>query len=198
MFTGIVQAVGTIQAVETFQGGDRRLRIEARGIAAPALKIGASLCVSGVCLTIVETANGVVAMDVSARTLADTALGGWVVGRSVNLEPALAAGDALGGHFVMGHVDGAAGVVQAREDGRSVELVLSVAGELNKFIAPKGSVALDGVSLTVNDVSKDSFSVNLVPHTLKETTLSDCRVGSRLNLEVDIIARYAARLLGDS
>ena len=195
MFTGIVQAVGAIQQVETFQSGDRRLRIDARGIAAPALKIGASLCVSGVCLTIVETANGVVAMDVSARTLADTALGAWVVGRSVNLEPALAAGDALGGHFVMGHVDGAAEVIQVREHGRSVELVLSVAGELNRFIAPKGSVALDGVSLTVNDVSKDSFSVNLVPHTLKETTLSDCRVGSRLNLEVDIIARYAARLL---
>ena len=194
MFTGIVQAVGTVQDVETFESGDRRLRIDARGIAARALEIGASLCVSGVCLTIVETSNGVVAVDVSARTLADTVLGEWIVGQSVNLEPALAAGDALGGHFVMGHVDGAAEVVQVREDGRSVELVLSVAGELNRFIAPKGSVALDGVSLTVNDVSKDSFSVNLVPHTLGVTTLSDCRVGSRLNLEIDIIARYVARL----
>ena len=195
MFTGIVQAVGTVQDVETFESGDRRLRIDASGIAARALEIGASLCVSGVCLTIVETSNGVVAVDVSARTLADTVLGEWVVGQAVNLEPALAAGDALGGHFVMGHVDGAAEVVQVREDGRSVELVLSVAGELNRFIAPKGSVALDGVSLTVNDVSKDSFSVNLVPHTLAQTTLSDCRVGSRLNLEIDIIARYVARLL---
>ena len=194
MFTGIVQAVGTVQDVETFESGDRRLRIDARGIAARALEIGASLCVSGVCLTIVETSNGVVAVDVSARTLADTVLGEWIVGQSVNLEPALAAGDALGGHFVMGHVDGAAEVVQVREDGRSVELVVSVAGELNRFIAPKGSVALDGVSLTVNDVSRDSFSVNLVPHTLGETTLSDCRVGSRLNLEIDIIARYVARL----
>ena len=196
MFTGIVQAVGTVQEVESLESGDRRLRIDARGIAATALEIGASLCVSGVCLTIVETAKGLVAMDVSARTLADTVLGDWVVGRNVNLEPALAAGDALGGHFVAGHVDGAAEVVRVREDGRSVELVLSAARELNKFIAPKGSVALDGVSLTVNDVSKGSFSVNLVPHTLTETTLSDCRVGSRLNLEVDIIARYAARLLG--
>ena len=195
MFTGIVQAVGAVQEVETFESGDRRLRIDARGIAPPALEIGASLCVSGVCLTIVETTKGVVAMDVSARTLADTALGTWVVGQSVNLEPALAAGDALGGHFVMGHVDGAAEVVRVRKDGRSIELVLSAAGQLNRFIAAKGSVALDGVSLTVNDVSKDSFSVNLVPHTLKETTLSDCRVGTRLNLEVDIIARYAARLL---
>lgn len=195
MFTGIVQAVGTVREVETFHSGDRRLRIDARGIAAPALEIGASLCVSGVCLTIVQTGQGVVAMDVSARTLADTVLGNWDAGHSVNLEPALAAGDPLGGHFVMGHVDGAAEVVRRREDGRSVELVLSVARELKKFIAAKGSVALDGVSLTVNDVSKDSFSVNLVPHTLRETTLSDCRAGSRLNLEVDIIARYAAQLL---
>ncbi|MDE0245491.1 MAG: riboflavin synthase [Gammaproteobacteria bacterium] len=198
MFTGIVQAVGTVQDVETFESGDRRLRIDARRIAARALEIGASLCISGVCLTIVETSNGIVAVDVSARTLADTVLGEWVVGQAVNLEPALAAGDALGGHFVMGHVDGAAEAVQVREDGRSVELVLSVAGELNRFIAPKGSVALDGVSLTVNDVSKDSFSVNLVPHTLGETTLSDCRVGSLLNLEIDIIARYVARLRATS
>ncbi|MYH32189.1 MAG: riboflavin synthase [Gammaproteobacteria bacterium] len=194
MFTGIVQGVGTVVGVDTFDSGDRRLRIDTRGIAAQALEIGASLCVSGVCLTIVETARDTVAMDVSARTLADTVLGEWTVGQSVNLEPALAAGDALGGHFVMGHVDGAAEVVQVHDDGRSVELILSVARELNRFIAPKGSIALDGVSLTVNDVSKDSFSVNLVPHTLTETTLSDCRVGSRLNVEIDIIARYVARL----
>ena len=195
MFTGIVQAIGTVLEVESFASGDRRLRVDACGIAAPALEIGASLCVSGVCLTIVETQGAVVAVDVSARTLADTALGDWTAGRRVNLEPALTAGDALGGHFVMGHVDGPAEVVQHREDGRSVELVLTVSRDLMKFIAPKGSAALDGVSLTVNDASVDSFSVNLVPHTLKETTLSDCRAGSRLNLEVDIITRYAARLL---
>ena len=198
MFTGIVRSVGTVVGVDPFESGDRRLRINAAGIAAPALDVGASLCVSGVCLTIVETTKGVVAMDVSARTLADTVLGGWTIGQSVNLEPALAAGDALGGHFVTGHVDGAAKVLQVRGDGRSVELVLSPPRELNRFIAPKGSVALDGVSLTVNDVSRDSFSVNLVPHTLSETTLSDCRVGSRLNLEIDIIARYVARLAATS
>ena len=194
MFTGIVRSIGTVIGVDAFDSGDRRLRIDTRGIGAQALEIGASLCVSGVCLTIVETARDTVAMDVSARTLADTVLGEWTVGQSVNLEPALAAGDAMGGHFVMGHVDGAAEVVQVHDDGRSVELILSVARELNRFIAPKGSIALDGVSLTVNDVSKDSFSVNLVPHTLTETTLSDCRVGSRLNVEIDIIARYVARL----
>ena len=198
MFTGIVRSVGTVVGVDPFDSGDRRLRISAAGIAAPALEIGASLSVSGVCLTIVESTNDVVAMDVSSRTLADTVLGEWSVGQSVNLEPALAAGDALGGHFVTGHVDGAAEVLQVRGDGRSVELVLFPPRELNRFIAPKGSVALDGVSLTVNDVSRDSFSVNLVPHTLSETTLSDCRVGSRLNLEIDIIARYVARLAATS
>ena len=198
MFTGIVQTIGTVIGVDVFDSGDRRLSIDIRGIAARALEIGASLCVSGACLTIVESTKGVVAMDVSARTLADTVLGAWTVGQRVNLEPALAAGDALGGHFVMGHVDGAAEVLQAREDGRSVELVLSAPGELRSFIAPKGSIALDGVSLTVNDVSNDSFSVNLVPHTLRETTLSDCRAGSRLNLEIDIIARYVARLKATS
>ena len=195
MFTGIVRSVGTVRAVETFDGGDRRLRIDAQGIDERALWIGASLCVSGACLTIVESEGGMVAVDVSARTLADTVLGDWGASREVNLEPSLSAGDPLGGHFVMGHVDGAAEVTERRHDGRSVELAVSAPQELMRFIAPKGSVALDGVSLTVNDVSENGFTVNLVPHTLEETTLSDCRIGSRLNLELDIIARYAARLL---
>lgn len=195
MFTGIVKGVGSILEVEPFAGGDKRLRIDAAAIAQASLGIGASLCVSGVCLTIVKAESGVVAVDVSARTLADTSLGEWAAGQRVNLEPALAAGDALGGHFVTGHVDAVAEAVRQRRDGRSMELVVSVPQALRKFIAAKGSVALDGVSLTVNDAGRDSFSVNLVPHTLKETTLSEVRAGSRLNLEVDIIARYAARLL---
>lgn len=195
MFTGIVKGVGSVLEVEPFAGGDKRLRIDAAAIAQAPLDIGASLCVSGVCLTIVEAEAGVVAMDVSARTLADTSLGEWTAGQRVNLEPALAAGDALGGHFVTGHVDAVAEAVRQRRDGRSMELVASIPQALRKFIAAKGSVALDGVSLTVNDAGRDSFSVNLVPHTLKETTLSEARGGSRLNLEVDIIARYAARLL---
>ena len=195
MFTGIVKGIGSVAEVEPFAGGDSRLRIDAAAIAQVSLDIGASLCVSGVCLTIVEAEAGVVAVDVSARTLADTSLGAWAAGQRVNLEPALAAGGALGGHFVTGHVDAVADVVRQRPDGRSMELVVSVPQALRRFIAAKGSVALDGVSLTVNDAGQDSFSVNLVPHTLKETTLSDTRAGSRLNLEVDIIARYAARLL---
>ncbi len=195
MFTGIVRSIGVVSDVRVYASGDRRVQIKTPGIDETSLELGASLCVSGVCLTIVETGGGRVSADISARTLADTALGEWVTGRQVNLEPSLAAGDALGGHFVMGHVDTVAKVRDRLEDGRSVVLELSVPGKLMKFIAPKGSVALDGVSLTVNDAGDGGFSVNLVPHTLLETTLSDCRAGSRLNLEIDIIARYAARLL---
>ena len=195
MFTGIIQSVGRIGRVVAFEGGDRRLSIEAPGIAPSALETGASLCVSGVCLTVLSCENGVVAVDVSARTLADTVAGEWAEGRRVNLEPSLAAGDALGGHFVMGHVDGVAEVARRRAQGRSVVLEVAAPSGLMPLIASKGSVALDGVSLTVNDAEQKRFSVNVVPHTLKETTLSDCRAGSRLNLEADIIARYAARLL---
>ena len=195
MFTGIVRSVGTVRKVTTHESGDWRVRIDAPGIPERSLAPGASLCVSGVCLTIIASESGTVSMDVSARTLADTALGEWTSGRRVNLEPSLAVGDALGGHFVMGHVDGVARVTERRAEGRSLALALSPAEYLMKFIAPKGSVALDGVSLTVNDVAENVFTVNLVPHTLGETTLSDCRSGSRLNLEADIIARYAAGLL---
>ena len=196
MFTGIVQSIGTVIDVNKHASGDRRMRIAVPDVAGQLLNPGASLCVSGVCLTIVTAAGGEVSMDVSARTLADTTLGQWLAGRTVNLEPALTVGDALGGHFVMGHVDGMAEVTECRKDGRSVALAVSAPGDLMRLIAPKGSVALDGVSLTVNDVDSKGFCVNLVPHTLEETTLSDCRTGSLLNLEVDIIARYAARLLG--
>lgn len=195
MFTGIVRRIGTVQEVTVFDSGDCRMQFSVAGLQERSLELGASLCVSGVCLTIIETEDGTVSVDVSARTLADTGLKEWVAGRHVNLEPSLAVGEALGGHIVMGHVDGVSHVTKRREDGRSVILELSAPHDLMRFIAPKGSVTLDGVSLTVNDVEENSFSVNLVPHTLHQTTLSECRAGSTLNLEVDIIARYAARLL---
>ena len=195
MFTGIIRSIGTVTRVVDFGGGDRRLHLDAPRIARSSLETGSSLCVSGVCLTIVSHENGSVAVDVSARTLADTVLGEWAAGHPVNLEPALTAGDALGGHFVTGHVDGVAEVARRQGDGRSVILELTAPGDLMPFIAAKGSVALDGVSLTVNDAGAAGFSVNVIPHTLEETTLSGCGRGSRLNLEVDIIARYAARLL---
>ena len=195
MFTGIVQSIGTVNGVTSYDSGDRRLQVDTPGIDEQLLNPGASLCISGVCLTIIAAGGGKVSVDVSARTLADTTLEEWVAGRGVNLEPALRVGDSLGGHFVMGHVDGVVRVAERRADGRSVFLALSTSQKLMKFIAPKGSVALDGVSLTVNEVSADGFSVNLVPHTLLETTLSGCSADSKLNLEVDIIARYAASLL---
>ncbi len=195
MFTGIIRSIGTVSRVIEFDGGDQRLHIRTPRIAPSQLETGASLCVSGVCLTILSHDSGSVAVDVSARTLADTAVKEWSAGRAVNLEPSLAAGDALGGHFVMGHVDGVAEVAQRREQGRSVILELTAPHDLMRFIAAKGSVALDGVSLTVNDAGASGFTVNLIPHTLEETTLSECRAGSRLNLEIDIIARYAAKLL---
>ncbi len=196
MFTGLVRSIGTVSRVAESDGGGRRLRLRAPRMGGTRLEIGASLAVSGVCLTIIsQHGDGSVAVDVSARTLADTALGDWSAGRRVNLEPALAAGDALGGHFVTGHVDGVAEVARRREQGQSVILDLDAAPGLMRFVASKGSVALDGVSLTVNDAGANGFSVNLIPHTLQETTLSDCSEGSRLNLEVDLIARYAAKLL---
>lgn len=195
MFTGIVRSIGTVTRLAGFGGGDRRMHLDAPRIAPSSLETGSSLCVSGVCLTIVSHESGSVAVDVSARTLADTVLGDWAAGHPVNLEPALTAGDALGGHFVTGHVDGVAEVARRRDDGRSVVLELTAPARLMRFIASKGSVALDGVSLTVNDADAAGFSVNVIPHTLEETTLSGCGPGSRLNLEVDIIARYAARLL---
>ncbi len=198
MFTGLIRSVGTISRVVAFEGGDRRLHVEAPRIAPSLLETGSSLCVSGVCLTVVSHHKGRVAVHVSFRTLADTVLGEWDAGQQVNLEPALTAGDALGGHLVMGHVDGVAEVARRREEGRSTILELAAPGELMPLVASKGSVALNGVSLTVNDAGPDGFSVNVVPHTLKETTLADCRSGSRLNLEIDIIARYVARLLGRS
>lgn len=195
MFTGLIRSIGTLSRMTESDGGGRRLRIHSPGMCGSQLEAGASLCVSGVCLTIASHDSGSVAVDVSARTLADTALGDWSAGRRVNLEPALAAGDALGGHFVTGHVDGVAEVARRREQGQSAILDLNAAPGFMRFIASKGAVALDGVSLTVNDASADGFSVSLIPHTLQETTLSGCREGSRLNLEVDIIARYAAKLL---
>ncbi|MCY4157672.1 MAG: riboflavin synthase [Gammaproteobacteria bacterium] len=196
MFTGLIRGIGTVSRVAESDGGGRRLHIRAPRMGRTPLEVGASLSVSGVCLTIIsQHGDGSVAVDVSARTLADTALGDWSAGRRVNLEPALAAGDALGGHFVTGHVDGVAEVARRREQGRSVILDLSAAPGFMRFIASKGSVALDGASLTVNDAGANGFSVNLIPHTLQETTLSDCSEGSRLNLEVDLIARYAAKLL---
>ena len=193
MFTGIIQAVGRVAAIER-RGTDARLHITGLPLADGAL--GESIAVSGVCLTAVEFSADGFAADVSGETLACTTLGDWTVGQAVNLERALAVGDRLGGHIVSGHVDGVGEVVSRRPDGRSERFTLRAPAALARYIAAKGSITVDGVSLTVNTVAGAEFGVNIVPHTLTHTSLDALRAGSRVNLEVDLLARYLERLLG--
>lgn len=198
MFTGIIQAQGTVvRRVE--RGGDLQLVIDAGDLAARVdpvrLAVGESIAVNGACLTIIAFDGSKFTADVSLETLALTSLGECVAGSRVNLEPALCAGDPLGGHLVSGHVDGLAQVISVHADARSMRVDFEVPEPLARFIAPKGSVALDGVSLTVNEVEGRRFGVNLVPHTVAVTGFGRLTVGQRLNLEVDQVARYLARLL---
>lgn len=198
MFTGIVQAVGTIARLDR-RGGDARVEIAAGALPLADVTLGDSIAVNGVCLTVVARTDTTFAADVSGETLARTALGRLRDGARVNLEKALAVGDRLGGHLVSGHVDGLATLRVREADARSVRFRLAAPAALAKYIATKGSVCLDGVSLTVNAVVAAEFDVNVVPHTLTVTTLNDWQVGDEINLEVDIIARYLERLmLGDS
>jgi riboflavin synthase len=193
MFTGIVQSVGAVRAI-TPRNGDVELLIGAPGLDLKSVAIGDSISVSGCCLTVTRLEADAFAADVSVETLNVTTLGQWRVGQRVNLEKALCAGQPLGGHYVTGHVDGVASVVDLHSDARSVRMQFEVPKPLARYIARKGSVCIDGVSLTVNDVEPARFSVNLIPHTLEVTTLHECRSGTRVNLEVDIIARYLERL----
>jgi len=193
MFTGIVQAVGTIESVEG-RGGDLRLRVDASGIDAARRQGGDSVAVAGVCLTVAQLTPRGFEADVSRETLDHTTIGGWRAGTRVNLEPALRAGDALGGHMVSGHVDGRAELLGISGDARSRRLRVRVPAGLERYVARKGSVTLDGVSLTVNEVEGREFGVNLVPHTLAATTLGTLEPGAQLNLEIDLMARYVERL----
>ena len=198
MFTGIITHIGTVKKI--VPGTDTRIAIET-AMDVDEVAIGASIACSGPCLTVVEKGKdggrSWFAVDVSSETLDRTTVGGWTVGERVNLERALRVGDELGGHIVSGHVDGVAGI-SAREpvgDGEgSVRFTVEAPPRLSKFIAEKGSVALDGVSLTVNAVQDELFTVNVIPHTLENTTLGETPEGARVNLEVDIMARYVARL----
>lgn len=196
MFTGIVQDVGEIRGLEP-RGGDLRLEIAIGSLDLARHRLGDSIAVAGVCLTVVAFGERSFFTDVSRESLALTTIGDWRAGWRVNLEPALRAGDALGGHLVSGHVDGVAQVLSRSDDARSLRLVLRAPRQLARFIARKGSVTLDGVSLTVNGVSGDDFDINLVPHTLEVTTLGALQVGQHVNLEIDVMARYAERLLAD-
>ncbi|MEY2625135.1 MAG: riboflavin synthase [Gammaproteobacteria bacterium] len=194
MFTGIVQDVGQIVTLER-RGGDVRLRIAVDRLSLAVTRAGDSIAVSGVCLTALEIDTKGFSADVSNETLSLTTLGALEVGSRVNLEPALKAGDALGGHLVSGHVDGLGEVLEVREDARSVRMRFACPPSLAKYFARKGSVAIDGVSLTINEVGPTEFSVNLIPHTQAVTTLGEFKPGRRVNLEVDQVARYVERLL---
>jgi len=195
VFTGIVVDVGTVQAQER-RGGDLRMVVALDRIEPAGLDLGDSICVQGCCLTVTELIGRAFAADVSRETLSLTTLGDLGVGSHVNLEPSLKAGDALGGHLVSGHVDGVAQVASVASDARSTRVGISVPDHLAKYIARKGSVAIDGVSLTVNEVEGATFGVNLIPHTQEVTTLGRLKPGVRVNLEVDQVARYVERLLG--
>ena len=191
MFTGIITDVGTVTGVET--DGDTRARI-ATGYDTAGIEIGASIASDGVCLTVVALGPDSYEVDISAETLSKTNLGGWRVGTRVNLERALKVGDELGGHIVSGHVDGVAEVVSVVEEGDSTRVRLRAPDALAKFIAPKGSVALNGTSLTVNEVEGAVFGVNLIQHTKEVTTWGQVAEGDAVNLEIDTLARYVARL----
>jgi riboflavin synthase len=192
MFTGIITDLGRVRAV--VQGAMTRIEIETR-YATESIAIGASIACSGACLSVVERGAGWFAVEASAETLSKTTLGAWRAGTAVNLERPLKLGDELGGHLVLGHVDGVAALAERRHDGGSLRLTLEAPAELARFIAPKGSVAIDGVSMTVNEVSGRRFGVNVIPITQRETNLGALAVGARVNLEIDLLARYVARLI---
>lgn len=192
MFTGIIQDIGTVQSIE--KSGDWRIVIKT-GLDLSSTPLGASIACSGCCLTVVEKGDDWFALDVSAESLSKTVIGQWEEGAAVNLEPSLKLGDELGGHIVSGHIDGLAVLQSVIEDGDSYRLQIQAPAELAKFIAPKGSVTLDGISLTVNEVGGDVFGVNIIPHTWAQTTLSHKQEGDMLNIEIDMLARYVARAL---
>ena len=194
MFTGIITAVGTIAALQP-RGGDMRLRIATGKLDLGDVQLGDSIAVSGVCLTAIELPGDGFWADASRETLELTILGEIAPGMQVNLEKALTPTTRLGGHLVSGHVDGIGTVSEWRPDGRSWRLRVQAPDALARYIAAKGSICVDGVSLTVNRVDGAAFELNIVPHTLAETTLANFQVGRRVNLEVDLIARYLERLL---
>jgi riboflavin synthase len=192
MFTGIITDLGRVRRLRR---GDLLNLTIATAFDTSAIPLGASIACSGACLTVVAVEPGAFSIQASVETLAHTTLGQWEVGTPVNLERSMRLGDELGGHLVLGHVDGLARIVERRPEAESVRFVVEVPIGLAHFIAPKGSVALDGVSLTVNELAQDRFGVNIIPHTLSCTTFGQAQPGQQMNLEIDLIARYVARLL---
>ncbi len=191
MFTGIVTDVGRVRSVKE-TNRDRRFEVETR-FDLSTVDIGASVSHAGCCLTVVEKGEGWFAVEVSGETLSKTTLGAWEAGTPVNLERAAKVGDELGGHIVSGHVDGVGKVVSVSPEGGSYRVRVRVPKPLHRYIAPKGSITVEGVSLTVNEVEDDVFGINIIPHTWEVTTLGQLAPGSRVNLEIDMLARYLAR-----
>ena len=195
MFTGIITALGTVRAITPLgQGKDMRLVIATPWTDMGSVAIGASIACCGCCLTVVELGSDWFAVDASAETLACTTLGRWKIGTRVNLERSLRLGDELGGHIVSGHVDGLGQAVSATPENASTRWRFQVPHDLARFIAAKGSVAIDGISLTVNEVEGDTFGVNIIPHTASVTSFGFLAPGDAVNLEIDMLARYVARL----
>ncbi|MEG3617377.1 riboflavin synthase [Magnetovibrio sp. PR-2] len=198
MFTGIVTDMGRVRSVSTTGEGDgegRRFEIET-GLDLSDLDIGASIAHAGACMTVVDKGADWYAIEVSAESLSKTTLGAWTEGERINLERAMRLGDELGGHMVGGHVDGVGEVVSREPEGDSVRFKFQSPEGLAKYLAPKGSITIDGVSLTVNEVEGPVFGINVIPHTQEVTTIGDLQAGDMVNLEIDMLARYVARLLG--
>jgi len=197
MFTGIITDIGRVRSAQSTGSGageGRRFEISTQ-FDMDTVDMGASIACCGACMTVVDKGEGWFAVEVSAESLSKTTLGSWGEGTDVNLERAMCLGDELGGHIVSGHVDGVAELIDTHPDGDSQRLTFRVPQDLAKFIAPKGSVTLDGVSLTVNDVNGPEFGVNIIPHTQHATTLGALKVGGNVNVEIDMLARYVARLI---
>ncbi|WP_348760759.1 riboflavin synthase [uncultured Salinisphaera sp.] len=195
MFTGLIQGMGDIVEQQA-RDGDTRLIIDCGDTDLGGIAVGDSVAISGVCLTATEIDGTRFAADVSKETLKLTTLGAFSVGTRVNLEPPLKAGDPLGGHMVAGHVDGLGVVEELHADARSWRLSFSVPKRLARYLASKGSIAVDGISLTINEVDGRRFGVNIIPHTMSHTTLGERRIGDHVNIEVDLVARYLARIAG--
>jgi len=194
MFTGIIESIGSIEKIEK-KSGDSKLTINVGKLDMSDVSLGDSIACNGVCLTAIEFDQNSYTADVSGETLRLTTLGEIQVGDPINLEKALTPTTRLGGHLVSGHVDGIGEVLSIKKDSRSIQYKIKAPAELAHYIAKKGSICVDGVSLTVNEIQDDIFELNLVPHTLSETTASEYRIGSQVNLEVDLLARYLERLL---
>lgn len=194
MFTGIVKAIGTVSRLES-RGGDLRLSIETPDVDWSGFLPGESICINGVCLTAVEFGKHSFSADVSTETMKVTALGTLAPGTRVNIEPSLVLGDRLGGHLVSGHVDCVGEVVSRHSDARSLRFKIKIPAEFSRYVSRKGSVAVDGVSLTINEVSAATIEVNIIPHTAESTIIGGYVTGTKVNIEVDMIARYVERLL---